>query len=193
MTATFVDLPLHPAAPRGFGLDRIAPPPDMAFAVDRLTGLIGRAYLRLLAEPSWTRHRAGCGALSLLVVDVDGCQRFNGWYGHELGDRLIIHVADVCLWLKRPADLVARTAGEAFTLLLPNTDQAAARALAEKLRRRVELSPLNEGGLARPATVSIGGAEALASMPDLAALIEAAQTALHAAKAAGRNRVMMAA
>jgi diguanylate cyclase (GGDEF)-like protein len=190
MTAQFVETPLHPVAPRGFGLDRIAPPPDMAFAVDRLTGLIGRSYFRLLAEPVWVRHRAGCGALSLLVVDIDDCKCFNGCYGHELGDRLIIHVADLCLWLKRPADLVARTAGEAFTLLLPDTDMAAARALADKLRRRVELSPLDERGLARPATVSIGAAEALVSTEDLAALVEAAQAALYAAKMAGRNRVM---
>lgn len=86
----------------------------------------------------------------------------------------------------RTTDHIARYGGEEFTVILPGTDEAGARLLAERLRQSVERGPWKK----RPVTVSVGAATLSSTTHDSRALIAAADRALYAAKARGRNRAV---
>src|ERR1700688_2208737 len=96
--------------------------PDWQFTVDELTGLSCRRPFLTLAAEELERHRAGGRPLSLLIANIDSCKRFNMCRGHQVGDRLIVQVAGLCLAVKRAADIVARIGGDEFAILLPDTD-----------------------------------------------------------------------
>jgi diguanylate cyclase (GGDEF)-like protein len=125
-------------------------------------------------------------AVSLLLLDIDHFKRFNDTAGHQAGDDCLRHVAQALReMLQRATDLVARYGGEEFAILLPETDETHARALAETIRERIAGSGL--------VTVSIG---VIAMVParDLAPehLVKRADDALYEAKRLGRNRVVCA-
>jgi diguanylate cyclase (GGDEF)-like protein len=171
---------------RRSGHPELAPPPDP------LTGLITRRHFLILAEPEWLRCRREGQPLSLLLVDIDHCKRLNCCFGHEAGDCLIVHVADLCRAVARGSDIVARVRGETFAVLLPDTAIAEAERIAEHLRRRIEQTPLRTKGDSIAATVSIGVAAAHPGIDDVTAFMEAADDALLEAKRRGRNRVALA-
>jgi diguanylate cyclase (GGDEF)-like protein len=160
---------------------------------DALTGLMTRKQFLVLAEAEWARCRSDRRPLSLLAADIDYCQQINGHFGHRVGDRLIVHVADLCRAIGRAPDILARVKGEEFAILLPETALAQAEIIAERLRRMVEATPLLTDGERIPATVSVGVAEAHRAVDGIAALMTAADDALLEAKLGGRNRVMRAA
>jgi diguanylate cyclase (GGDEF)-like protein len=159
---------------------------------DALTGLMTRKQFVVLAEAEWARCRRDRRPLSLLVADIDYCQQINGHFGHHIGDRLIIHVADLCRAIGRASDIVARVKGEEFAILLPDTELAQAEIIAERLRRMVEATPLLTDGERVPATVSVGVAGVHPGVDGIVALMTAADDALLEAKLGGRNRVARA-
>jgi diguanylate cyclase (GGDEF)-like protein len=161
---------------------------DRQFTVDALTGLSTRRPFAALAEQELERHRRAQRPLSLLIANIDSCKRINMCRGYPVGDRLIVHVADLCLAVKRGGDIVARVGGDYFAILLPETDLDAAAIIAERLRRMVETTPLITPEREIAATVSIGIAQVRPG-GDIAALMAEADAALHEAKRAGRNRV----
>jgi two-component system cell cycle response regulator len=129
-----------------------------------------------------------------MLLDLDRFKAVNDTWGHAAGDAVLVEVARRLRETLRPADLLARMGGEEFLVALPEVTEAAARAMAERLRRAVGCAPVALPGGEGPVrvTVSIGlvlaGAGALAAQP-AAAAIEAADRALLAAKADGRNQV----
>ncbi len=159
-------------------------------ARDPLTGLYNhREFYRLLREEA-ERSRRYRHPLSLLMFDLDHFKKVNDTCGHPAGDKVLCGVAGIVRRELRQVDLVARYGGEEFAAILPETAEAEAWAIAERIRQAIAARPLaisdTEGiGL----TISIG----LAVFPDDAAseevLVEKADAALYAAKAAGRNRV----
>jgi diguanylate cyclase (GGDEF)-like protein len=161
---------------------------DRQFTVDALTGLSTRKPFVALAEQELERHRRAHWPLSLLIANIDSCKRINMCRGYQVGDRLIVRVANLCLTVRRDRDIVARVGGDYFAILLPETDLKAAEIIAERLRRLVETTPLLTPEREIAATVSIGIAQARPD-GDIAALMTAADAALHAAKRAGRNRI----
>jgi diguanylate cyclase (GGDEF)-like protein len=166
--------------------------PDRVFTVDELTGLSCRKPFLTLAAQALERHRGGRWPLSLLIANIDFCKRFNMCRGYQVGDRLIVQVAELCLAVKRVSDLVARTGGDQFAILLPETDLKQAEIIAERLRRMVEATPLIAEEREFTATVSVGVAE-FRPGDDIAALMKEADDALYEAKCKGRNRVACAA
>jgi diguanylate cyclase (GGDEF)-like protein len=122
------------------------------------------------------------------MIDIDFFKAINDRFGHDIGDRAIVHVANLAGDCKRNSDLLARIGGEEFGLLLPETEAAQAELVAERLRRQVAQSPLAE--VSHSATVSIGVATSDDTMAGISDLIKAADQALYAAKRSGRNRVM---
>jgi diguanylate cyclase (GGDEF)-like protein len=133
--------------------------------------------------------------LSLLMIDVDHFKHYNDHYGHLAGDRCLQAVAQAAaapLTLKRPADLLARYGGEELVVLLPETPSVGARAVAQDIQRAIAAAHLPHAAspVAPELTVSIGIAT-LQPVPggDPDALVLAADAALYAAKAAGRNRL----
>ncbi len=171
---------------------------------DGLTGLANRRYFDTSLAKEWRRATRAGDPLSLLLIDVDHFKRYNDRHGHVDGDACLRAVAQaLSRSCGRAADLAARYGGEEFAVLLPGTDEAAARQFAERLCQHVrELAlPHGDSPVATHVTVSVGIAT---SWPQVlgrggmkealdaayAALVRAADEALYAAKAAGRNRAL---
>ena len=157
---------------------------------DHLTGVPNRRHIEALLANEVARVRRAGGWLSVLMIDVDNFKRFNDDFGHQAGDVCLMAVARaIDATLRRPADAVGRYGGEEFIAVLPDTDAAGARQLAERVRAAVARLPAVAGG--RPVSVTVGVASATAhELVDAAALVAAADAALYRSKSAGRNRVV---
>jgi diguanylate cyclase (GGDEF)-like protein len=160
--------------------------------VDGMTGLFNRRHFFSLAEMEWSRYQRHWRPLSVLMIDIDEFKSINDRFGHDVGDHVIVQIADLCRQEKRKSDVVARFGGEEFLLLLPETGLDEAQRTAERLRRLVETRDLSFASRAVNATISIGVAEANPYMEAIFDLIKLADQALYAAKHAGRNRVWAA-
>ena len=157
--------------------------------VDPLTGVSNRlaiyeATTRMLAQAARTRQ-----PLAALMLDADHFKNFNDSYGHNGGDKVLSELAASIRGTLRDSDMIGRVGGEEFVVLLPSTELAGALVLAERVRRRVEATRLMIAGHALTLTVSIGVAAAEANERDGIALLQRADSALYAAKRAGRNQV----
>lgn len=152
-------------------------------ALDPLTGLANRRIFIRRLEDAWDRDPDA--PLSLILLDADHFKAYNDEFGHLEGDRALLRIAGALAANARPQDTVARYGGEEFVVLLPDADVAQACALAERLRDAVA----SEEWLLRQTTASFGVAERAPEMRRSAELISAADRALYAAKANGRNRV----
>ncbi|MCI3922991.1 diguanylate cyclase [Paenibacillus sp. TRM 82003] len=157
---------------------------------DGLTNIFNRTHFihrgKLLIEEARRRNEP----VSLLLFDIDYFKRVNDTYGHETGDRLIVHVVDVCKRSLPPTALFARYGGEEFVLALPGVALAEAVGLADVLRAALEAEPLTAPGATVPVTSSFGVAQLDPDAGDtLVSLLRDADTALYEAKRAGRNAV----
>jgi len=161
---------------------------------DALTGLANRRQFAIALDREIDRvARTGEPAL-VLMADIDHFKRVNDTYGHGAGDVVLASVAQRLLECVRPMDTVARYGGEEFAIILPNCPAAFGATVAERVRRRVERSPVMAGpaGTAIDVTISIGGAFAPQWVRSTPALwIERADQQLYRAKAMGRNQVQL--
>ena len=151
---------------------------------DELTGLANRRAFDANWLEAFNRARRYERPLSLLTIDVDEFKSYNDTFGHPAGDAVLSAVAAVFVDVARDTDLVARIGGEEFAIVLPETSQAGARALAERIRENVAAIRL-----LRCVTVSIGVATLSSATATAAALLEQSDKALYSAKRGGRNRV----
>ncbi|MBV8508874.1 MAG: GGDEF domain-containing protein [Xanthobacteraceae bacterium] len=166
---------------------------------DPLTAIANRRSFDEALQREWRQALTDRTTLALLLIDVDFFKPFNDGYGHLTGDHCLRLVAEVLSGgARRAGETIARYGGDEFAILLPRTDAERASALARHLCKRVgELSlPHAHSSIAPHVTISIGVASiSMAHQTDQpagepTALIEAADRALYAAKAAGRNRVV---
>jgi diguanylate cyclase (GGDEF)-like protein len=157
--------------------------------VDGMTGLFNRRHFLALADIEWSRYQRHWRPLSLLMLDIDRFKSINDQFGHDIGDHVIMQIAEICRRYRRKSDLIARFGGEEFLLLLPESEASDAHEAAERLRRQVERSDLSIATHTIAATVSIGVAHATPNMRTIFDLIKAADHALYVAKNSGRNRV----
>ncbi|TGG95085.1 diguanylate cyclase [Natronospirillum operosum] len=160
---------------------------------DPLTGCLNRASLQRQLSRALRAAPADCSPLALLFIDLDGFKPLNDTHGHGLGDELLQGVAATIKGVLRHSDVVARLGGDEFLVLLyPVLDAENAVAVAEKIRARIEqLTIAAERELSLSA--SIGVALYPQHGSDQHSLIDAADAAMYRAKAAGRNRVLLAA
>jgi diguanylate cyclase (GGDEF)-like protein len=158
---------------------------------DSMTGLYNRRQFLVLAEAEWSRFRRYHRPLSMLMIDIDHFKSVNDRYGHAVGDQGIVSIAVACLEGKRDPDIVGRLGGEEFAILLPETDQAQATILAERLRKKVAGHFLAVHKVQFKLTVSIGVAAATVSMSGIDALLRSADQALYQAKSEGRNGTVL--
>ena len=158
--------------------------------IDVLTGLPNRRNFLDCAEAEWTRFRRYRHTFSILAFDIDRFKQINDRFGHDVGDRAILQVADICKLEKRDSDVVARLGGDEFVVLMPETNVQAAAIFGERLRKSIVCYPLHLDGTAIAATISIGVAQAEREMPGIPALMKLADERLYAAKKAGRNAIV---
>ena len=156
---------------------------------DGLTGLANRRHFdeqlrRVVAETD----RFG-GMCSLILVDLDHFKLINDRRGHEAGDLVLKHVAQVLSDAVRTVDLCARYGGEEIAVLLPQTTERGAADLAERLRSSLETRPVSYEGEQIHVTASFGVSTYPMPVPYGDWLVLAADKALYKAKAAGRNCV----
>jgi diguanylate cyclase (GGDEF)-like protein len=159
---------------------------------DGLTGLFDHRYFYENLEIEMARASRYGLILGLVLLDVDHFKDYNDRVGHRGGDVLLRRLATVLLESVRETDIVARYGGEEFAVILPHTSLADSVVLAERIRVAVEREPFAQASCQRlgRVTVSIGVAAWLHDSHTVEGLVEAADAALYAAKAAGRNRVV---
>ena len=159
---------------------------------DGLTEVGNRRLFDQTLSAEWSRAARKHDRIALLMIDIDHFKPYNDCYGHPAGDECLRKVARlISETVKREGELVARYGGEEFALLLPGTDLAAARIVAERcLDALAEARIEHRGSPTSPwLTMSIGIADAVAAPGTLpSALVEAADAALYRAKRAGRVR-----
>jgi diguanylate cyclase (GGDEF)-like protein len=157
---------------------------------DDLTGLYNRRYLNQYAKAQIEEAKAfGC-EFSLIMLDLDHFKRVNDTFGHSVGDEALIQVAEI---LRQAVDgedcAVGRFGGEELLAILPRTDAAAARAVAEKARAAISARRIPCEGVSLSITASFGVSSLTPVCDTLKELLIAADLALYEAKNTGRNKV----
>jgi diguanylate cyclase (GGDEF)-like protein len=152
---------------------------------DPMTGLHNRRGLALALE-IW---QAELRPFAVVALDIDHFKRVNDSYGHAAGDQVIIQLAQLMRSCSRDADVLCRSGGEEFLMLLPNAGPAAALKIAERLRQRVEHTDMSGVG---HITISLGVAQWPLDAGTMDQVLEIADAALYKAKQSGRNRVVVA-
>lgn len=159
---------------------------------DYLTGLRSRGYFEQQLELEMKRASRKQETFALMMVDIDHFKTFNDNYGHHFGDQVLRDVSSILMSDMREVDTLARYGGEEFVIVLPETGKRGALQVADRLRHSIEQTKFFAGEPAQQQqlTISIGTAFYPEDGGHRTELIEAADAALYAAKAAGRNRVV---
>ncbi|EGV31926.1 diguanylate cyclase [Thiorhodococcus drewsii AZ1] len=164
--------------------------------LDPLTGLGNRRLFDETLNDEWKRALRTGNRFSLIMADIDYFKRYNDCLGHLAGDACLTRVAKAMAAVaKRPGDKVARIGDEEFAFLLPNTPSEDALGIAEQVRQRIEALRIKHPNspIADHVTISLGAADLIPNPGRVPSdLIEAADTALYAAKRQGRNCVVRA-
>ena len=154
--------------------------------IDDLTNTLNRRGMGNCLNRELARAKRYKGKLSLVMADLDRFKSINDTHGHEAGDHMIAHFAQLIRYVVRDADYIARPGGEEFVLILPEADLSHAQMVALRLQTILEKSPLVYGDKQIAVTFSAGIAECR-NGEDGADLLRRADAALYAAKSAGRN------
>jgi len=158
--------------------------------LDPLTGFCNRrAMVEIVAREIAQARRTG-KPFSIAILDVDHFKKVNDDHGHAAGDKALMHLAVVAKSGIRETDVICRYGGEEFVVMLPGANADGARFVIDRLRTKMENTPL----VLEKATVTIrfsAGITELQSDEPLEALLERADRALYEAKRTGRNRVVV--
>ncbi|HVH46743.1 MAG TPA: diguanylate cyclase, partial [Labilithrix sp.] len=155
---------------------------------DPLTKIHNRRHFFEVASKELERSRRYNRPLSLAMLDADHFKEKNDRFGHLVGDELLVAFAQLAGVGLRQSDLIARYGGEEFVALFPETEIDAAFAVTDRIRKRIGASPLATAAGPVVLTCS-GGVVAWDGAESLEKLVDRADRALYAAKAAGRDRV----
>jgi diguanylate cyclase (GGDEF)-like protein len=156
---------------------------------DPLTGCLNRrGFDQALVHELARSARAG-SELSLLAVDIDHFKQVNDSHGHPAGDLVLRDFGNLLVRTARAGDIVARTGGEEFSILLPDTDIAGAHVAAQRIRDAIHANEFVVNGIHIRLTASIGGASGTGVGDEAAAahMRQVADQALYAAKRGGRD------
>ncbi|RXI96501.1 GGDEF domain-containing protein [Anaerobacillus alkaliphilus] len=150
---------------------------------DPLTGLANRRQFELTLE----KWKIDQNNFSLIVLDIDRFKKVNDEFGHQMGDHVLIFLANKMKDFVRASDVCARYGGEEFVILLGNTNGTDALSIAERMRESISQTASPIG---RPITISLG-VGAFQPEEDLGAFFHRVDSALYEAKEAGRNRSVL--
>lgn len=158
---------------------------------DQLTGLLNRReFDRILAEECDRAVRFG-RPVALIIVDLDHFKRVNDVHGHQAGDAVLREAARRLAGEVRSVDRATRFGGEEFAIVLMEMDRTQAMEVARRMCRAMAAAPIEAApGVMLNVTMSAGVAVTPSEAKDPKALVAAADRALYAAKAGGRNRAV---
>lgn len=159
---------------------------------DGLTGLMRRGPFEDRLKEEFARARSFKTTFSLLMIDIDHFKRMNDTYGHQIGDEVLRTVSQRLKEGLYETDVIARYGGEEFVCLLPRSIAAGLRVKAERIRQSIESQAFVIGLESVTVTICIGIAHFPADGDTPQAVLAAADRALYAAKANGRNQVVEA-
>ncbi len=158
---------------------------------DGLTGLYNTRYFYKQLDVEIARANRYSHSFSLILFDIDNFKFLNDTYGHQAGDDVLHELAGILKAVSRATDIVVRYGGEEFIIILPNTPEQETVNLADRIRMTVEKTHFLAN---RTAGVTITLSGGIASYPrnaaDASSLLYAADSALYAAKAAGKNMII---
>lgn len=160
---------------------------------DSITKLYVHRYFQLRLEEEVARSRRYNSTISLLMCDIDHFKNVNDTYGHQQGDIILKEISKILKKNVRSTDIAARYGGEEFAIVLPETTQADAKIVAERIRRDVhefKFPSVTQGAPIR-CSISIGVAGFPLNANDKDQLITKADNALYKAKDIGRNKVVL--
>ena len=157
---------------------------------DGLTRLFNRTYFDAALERELSIAKRHDTDVSLLFFDIDDFKQINDTCGHQVGDEALVQLADIIVSEKRTGDIAVRYGGEEMIIILPHTNNVDALVLGERIRKRVERTPLPcDDGAEVFFTISGG----LVSYPndavDAVSLLKYADTAMYRAKGSGKNNI----
>jgi diguanylate cyclase (GGDEF)-like protein len=157
---------------------------------DALTGLKNRRKFDAEIDTEWRRATRQKTPLALLMIDADHFKSYNDTFGHQAGDQMLVGIA-ICISdsVRRAGDCAARYGGEEFAVLLPGVSSADAVGIAETIRLKVR--EWSDGPTVTTVSIGIASLTPSAAM-DWSLLLKAADKALYAAKANGRNQSVLA-
>ena len=160
-----------------------------ASLTDALTGWLNRRALHDTAARAFGRAPVGGAGLCFIIFDIDHFKAINDRYGHGVGDAAIRHVTALSARVLRGHDGLFRIGGEEFAVMVGGGQLEVVCRIAERLRELVAASPLQEGELTVPMTVSVGVAQGDGRDQQWENILRRADEALYYAKQHGRNRV----
>lgn len=164
---------------------------EMVSRVDGLTQLFNRSHWQSRLAEEFSRAGRYQNPMSLIMFDLDHFKSINDTHGHLGGDAVLVQVSGIIKDALRDSDIAGRYGGEEFGIILPNTNAAGAKVVAERLRSTIESTPVPFEKVQIPVTASLGIAEFDPTVADDEALIANADAALYQAKESGRNRVII--
>ncbi|NJN76215.1 MAG: diguanylate cyclase [Synechococcaceae cyanobacterium RL_1_2] len=158
---------------------------------DELTQAYNRRYFIEKGYQEIRRAQRYGVWFSLMMLDIDYFKQVNDTYGHDVGDRVLIHFVQLLTANLREIDIIGRLGGEEFGVILPNTNPQEALSLANRLRRDIAHNYLNHDGIQLKITASIGLTGFAVGIVTIDQLLKQADLALYQAKEGGRDRVVL--
>ncbi len=160
--------------------------------MDGKTGIWNHRWFQIQFAREIDRAQRFGRPFSLIILDIDDFRLFNNTYGHQIGDYVLIELAQRIRSTIRDVDMFARYGGEEFELLLSETDAAGGLNAAEKIRQVIAATPFESEMTPEPlnVTISAGVASYPSAGTDFASIFKAADLALLKAKGQGKNRVV---
>jgi two-component system cell cycle response regulator len=158
---------------------------------DILTKLPNRRYALERLEQEWATAQRSKRPMSILMLDLDHFKSVNDTFGHDVGDQVLTHAANLMKETSRTNDIVCRLGGEEFLIIAPNTDGKTALLLAERIRSSIEKNQFKGLTQHQPITVSIGVAGSVNDRPGWNELMKLSDQALYSVKRSSRNGVQL--
>lgn len=159
---------------------------------DSLTELANRTRIMTDLAINFEQYRRYGTEFSILMIDIDHFKTINDTHGHLSGDAVLVELGHILKQSLRIVDSAGRYGGEEFLVILGQTDVQEGQQTAERIRLAVDQHIFNGENVSLHVTISIGLTSVVADDPDGMSLIGRADKALYAAKAAGRNRIILA-
>ncbi|MCK5057487.1 MAG: diguanylate cyclase [Candidatus Aminicenantes bacterium] len=160
---------------------------------DSLTGLFNRREITRIFKERFIQARREKRPIGTIILDIDHFKKINDNHGHQIGDAVLVEVAQRLQGNLRPYDKIGRYGGEEFLVILPNCGKASARKVAERLRRTICQTKFKSNNGAINISISLGGA--VTERPNhisMNELLRLSDMALYGAKNNGRNRTGIA-